>query len=195
MPQLPPQPFEPQVLPAHWGVQQVPLEVQACPLLHAQSLEQFAQFSPVWQLPLPHTKSSTQLPLVHVEPLAQLPHTPPQPSEPQLLPAQFLVQHVPDTQLPLVHAQSAQFAQVSPAAASQVPLPQVVEATQAPLWQMLPVAHWEQTPPQPSSPHLPEGQLGVQHAPPRHTPPSQLQSRVQLSQSSVGSQTLLPQEA
>ncbi|HMR05411.1 MAG TPA: hypothetical protein PKA88_06525, partial [Polyangiaceae bacterium] len=69
MPQLPPQPFEPQVLPEHCGVQQVPLEVQACPLLHAQSLEQFAQFSPVWQLPLPHTKSSTQLPPVHVEPL------------------------------------------------------------------------------------------------------------------------------
>jgi hypothetical protein len=186
--------LEPQVLPEHWGSQQVPLEVHAWPPLHEQSPAQLAQFSPVWQLPLPHTRSSTQLPFVHVEPLAQLPHTPPQPSEPQLLPVQLLVQHCPETQLPLAQAQSVQFAQVSPAAMSQVLLPQVEDATQVPPWQMLPVAHCEHTPPQPSSPHLPVGQLGVQHVPPTHTPPLQPQSNAQLSQLSVGSQTLLPQE-
>ena len=136
VPQLPPQPFEPQVLPAHCGVQQLPAEVQDCPPLQGQSLAQFAQFSPVWQVPLPQTRSSTQLPPVHVEPLVQLPHTPPQPSDPQLLPAQFLVQQAPATQVPLkelvAQLDSAQFAQVSPAASSQLPLPQVVEVTQAP---------------------------------------------------------------
>ncbi len=145
-------------------------------------------------MPLPQTTSSTQAPLVHVEPLAQLPQLPPQPSEPQVLPLQLLVQHAPATQVPVPQVQSEQLVQVSPAVLSQVPLPQVDDVTQLPPWQMLPEAHCEHTPPQPSSPHFPGGQLGVQHCPETQLPPGQAQSSVQLSQSSVASHVPLPQE-
>lgn len=70
--------------------------------------------------------------------------------------------------------------------AAQVPLTQVephahgglhgfdthVLAPSSPTWQVCPVGHDVQVPPQPSDfPHEPAGQLGVQHLPPVHASP------------------------
>jgi hypothetical protein len=88
-PQLPPQPSDPQALPAQLGVQEVqdsPLAAQACPA------GQVPQVPP--QPSGPHFLF-TQLGVQahrpsnsHVPPLGQVPHVPPQPSGPHCLPVQ-----------------------------------------------------------------------------------------------------------
>jgi hypothetical protein len=96
------------------------------PLLHRQSPEQFAQFSPVWQTPLPHTSASEHLPLVpHTYPLVQPgAHCPPHASSPHSLFAHCGVQQLPATVhfWPFVQPQSAgQLLQFS--VGSHAPLP------------------------------------------------------------------------
>jgi hypothetical protein len=57
---------------------------------------------------------------------------------PQNLPEQSAVQHPPLRQAtPAAHLQSMQFSQFSPSETTQPPVPHVVDATQAPAWQIV----------------------------------------------------------
>jgi hypothetical protein len=159
VPQVPPQPLLPQVLPLQDGVQQLfdrhtapppqvpqvppqPLLPQVLPeqlgahthwppALQVCPLAQVPQVPPQSSLPqsLPPQFFTQQLLPTHASPGPHVPHTPPQPSAPQVLPEQVCVQHVDEK-------------------GSHTMLPGQVP----------------QVPPQPSDPHALPAQLGVQHA-------------------------------
>jgi hypothetical protein len=179
----------------HCFVQHSPTAVQTWLGEQPQSLAQLAQFSPVWHAELPQTTSCTHCPLWQEYPLWHDPQEPPQPSEPQVLPLHCLVQHCALTQVPDEHAQSVQFAHVSPAAASHVAFPHVLDETQLPFWQIVPEAQEPHTPPQPSSPQALPLQLGVQHWALTQVPPLHAQSSGQLSHDSLASHVPSPQDA
>ncbi len=87
------------------------------PPVHGQSPGQLPQVSPVWQVPLPQETSWVHCELWHENPVWQVPQLPPQPSEPQVLPAHCGVQQVPlvvHTCPPLQPQSPAQLAQFSP---------------------------------------------------------------------------------
>jgi hypothetical protein len=104
------------------------------PAAQAQSAEQVLQFSPIagLQVWLPQEALATQVPDWHRKPAPHPgPHSPPQPSSPHCLPAQFGVQHAPALHRPVPQVQSpGHDSQVSPA--SHCPLPQYAWPTHCP---------------------------------------------------------------
>jgi hypothetical protein len=131
-PHDPPHESSPQFLPLHCGLQQEP-PLQTNPESHLQS-RQLAQFSPAWQVPLPHSTRRTHVPCAEQSyPPPQEPHVPPHPSLPHVFPVQLGVQHTPaGVQLcDAPQGQSpAQLLQFSPV--SQRLLPQKTSSTHLP---------------------------------------------------------------
>lgn len=144
LPQLPPQPSEPHVLPLQDAEQHAP--PKQLPESQTQSM-QVEQVSPAAGLHTssPQSGAGTQAPLSHMLKTAQDPQLPRQPSSPQVFPSHDAEQQLPAMQaLPFAQPQSSgQLSQVSPV--SHVELPQPACVMHLFSAQSLPLGHTPQS--------------------------------------------------